>query len=182
MILKRFVYKKIDSTNNLAAKIIKNYDHNSGIVITDYQKKGRGRYGKKWISYKGNIFVSIFFKFDNKYNIKKMTKINCKIIKKLLSNYINKTITIKNPNDLLVNKKKVSGILQEIIQKGRNKYMIVGIGINLVKSPKLVNYPTTNLKEITKKKISKKKIISKLIKMYEKLIPKLTSFSLSKII
>ena len=61
MILKKFVYENVNSTNDLAIKIIKNSKNKSGIVIANNQKRGRGRHGKKWISFKGNIFVSIFF-------------------------------------------------------------------------------------------------------------------------
>ena len=66
MKLKNFVFKNVNSTNDLAIKIIKNTKNTSGIVIADNQKKGRGRYGKRWISFKGNIFVSIFFNFEKK--------------------------------------------------------------------------------------------------------------------
>ena len=55
MKLKKFNFKKINSTNNTAIRIIKNTNNKSGIVIAETQKKGRGQYGKKWISYKGNI-------------------------------------------------------------------------------------------------------------------------------
>ena len=66
MILKKFVFNNVNSTNDLAIKIINNSKNKSGIVIANNQKKGRGRYGKKWISFKGNIFVSIFFNFEKK--------------------------------------------------------------------------------------------------------------------
>ncbi len=153
MILKKFAFNNVNSTNDLAIKIIKNSKNKSGIVIANNQKKGRGRYGKKWISFKGNIFVSIFFNFDKKnISLKKMTYINCFLIKKLLSLYCKKRISIKAPNDLLINKKKISGILQEIVNKDKKKYMVVGIGINLIKNPNIKDYPTTNLSEISKKK------------------------------
>ena len=61
MKLKRFNYKDINSTNDTAIKISKRTKNKSGIIITEKQKKGRGQYGKKWTSYKGNLFVSIFF-------------------------------------------------------------------------------------------------------------------------
>ena len=53
------------------------------------------------------------------------------------------------------------------------KFLIVGIGINLIKSPKIKNYPTTNLYELTNKKIKKEKIEQKLKLIYENFIPKL---------
>ena len=183
MILKKFAFNNVNSTNDLAIKIIKNSKNKSGIVIANNQKKGRGRHGKKWISFKGNIFVSIFFNLDKKnISLKKMTYINCFLIKKLLSLYYKKRISIKAPNDLLINKKKISGILQEIVNKDKKKYMVVGIGINLIKNPNIKDYPTTNLSEISKKKISKNEIIYRLKKIYETYIPKLSSSFVGKIL
>ncbi len=183
MILKKFEFKNVNSTNDLAIKIIKNTKNRSGIVIANNQKKGRGRYGKKWISLEGNLFVSIFFNFE-KYNIplKKMTYINCFLIKKLLSLYYKKTISIKPPNDLLINKKKISGILQEIVNKEKKKYMVVGIGINLIKNPNISDYPTTNLTDVSKRKINKYEIIQRLKKIYEDFLPKLNSSATSKLL
>ena len=61
----------------------------------------------------------------------------------------------KKPNDLLVNNKKISGILQETISFSGNKFLIVGIGVNLVNNPRIINYPTTNLSELINKPINK---------------------------
>ena len=61
MKLKRYNFKIVNSTNDLAIRIIMNTKNKSGIVTAKKQKKGRGQYGKKWISFRGNLFVSIFF-------------------------------------------------------------------------------------------------------------------------
>ena len=84
-----------------------------------------------------------------------MTKINCLLVKKLLTNYCKKNITFKKPNDLLIQKKKISGILQEIVHILDSKFLVVGIGINIRKSPKIKNYPTTNLYDLTNKHFNK---------------------------
>jgi BirA family biotin operon repressor/biotin-[acetyl-CoA-carboxylase] ligase len=105
MKFKKFFYKRVNSTNDLAIKKIKT-GATQGIIVADYQKKGRGQYGKKWLSFKGNLFITIFFKIKKNINIKKITFLNCKIIKKILLKYIKKKISIKPPNDLLINKKK----------------------------------------------------------------------------
>ena len=177
MKLKKFNFNEINSTNDIAIKIIKNSNNLSGMIISNKQKKGRGQYGKKWISFNGNLFVSIFFTFDKiSISIKQMTKINCLLIKKLLSKYYKGKIQIKKPNDLLINKKKIYGILQETLIKSKKNYIIVGIGINLIKSPKIKEYPTTNLFELTNIKIDKKDIVLNLQKIYEKYIPKFSKF------
>jgi len=158
----------VESTNNSAIRIIKNSNTDYGMIIANDQKNGRGQYGKKWISYKGNLFVSFFYKFDHiNISLKKITKINCLLVKKLLSMYYNKKIILKKPNDLLINKKKICGILQENISKINKRYLIVGIGINLIKNPNLRNYPTTNLSELLKKKVSKNKIEKQIKKIFE---------------
>ena len=89
------------------------------------------------------------------------------LVKKLLSKYYNNKISIKPPNDILIKKKKICGILQETLKKTNTSYLIVGIGINLVKSPNINNYPTTNLLELTKKKVNKNEMILNLKYIYE---------------
>ena len=83
--------------------------------------------GKKWISKKGNIFISIFFKVNLikiKIKIENYLIINAKIVKKILNKYTKKIIKIKKPNDLLIDGKKISGILQELIEHKKEKYLI----------------------------------------------------------
>ena len=167
MSFKKFFYKKVNSTNDLAIKKIK-VGITKGIIIADYQKKGRGQQGKKWLSFKGNIFMTIFFKIKENLNIKKITILNYKIIKKVLFSYIKKPITIKAPNDLLVNKKKICGILQEIKFNKESKFIVIGIGINLIKSPKIKNYPTTNILNETGFKVKKYDVIKNIEKNYIK--------------
>jgi len=169
MKIKRFNFKKVNSTNRTAIKIIKNSKFDYGMVVSENQKNGKGQYGKKWISYKGNLFVSFFYNIDNiDSSIKKLTRMNCLLVKKLISKFYKKEIFFKNPNDLLINKKKISGILQEIIIKDDKKYLIVGIGINIVKSPNINKYPTTNLLEVVGKKINYKKMVNQLKLIFEK--------------
>ena len=168
MRFKIFRFKKVKSTNNSAIRIIKNSNIDFGMIIADKQARGRGQYGKKWISYNGHLFVSFFYQLNNlSVSAQKITKINCLLVKKLISIYYKKKIIFKKPNDLLINKKKICGILQEKISKLNKRYLIVGIGINLIKNPNLKNYPTTNLNELLNKKVSKNNIEKKIKKIFE---------------
>ena len=168
MKFKIFKFKKVKSTNNTAIRIIKKLNCKYGMVISDIQTMGRGQYGKKWISHKGNLFVSFFHDLKNiNLSLTRLTKINCLLIKKLLSNYYKKNIIFKKPNDLLVQKKKISGILQETVSILDNKFLIIGIGINIKKSPKIKDYSTTCIDELTNKSINKREIENKLKLIFE---------------
>ena len=173
MRLKEFNFKKVRSTNQTSINLIKNTKNKFGLIISESQSNGKGQYGRKWISYKGNILMSIFYKLDKiNLSIRSLTKKNCFLVKKVISKYYKNKITFKSPNDLLINKKKICGILQEKIEKSHSKYLIVGIGLNLIKSPDLVNYPTTNLFAVTNTKINKRKIEKELKITFEKFLSK----------
>ena len=174
MKFKKFKFKKVKSTNNTAIRIIKETKHNLGMVVAETQINGRGQYGRKWISLKGNLFISFFNELNQtNLSINTITKINCLLVKKLLSSFTSKKILFKKPNDLLVEKKKISGILQEVIFIKSKKFLITGIGINIIKNPNIRNYPTTNLQEVTKKSISKLSVEKKLKQLFEKNLSKI---------
>ena len=167
MKLKKFIFKKIKSTNDTAIRLIKEGEE-SGIITTDIQTKGKGQRGNKWISKKGNLFMTIFFNISNKISLKKLTFINLSILKKIIKNQIKIKTEVKLPNDILIYKKKVCGILQEIIFKNNVKYLIVGVGINIISSPDIKNYPTTYLNKYSKKKINKLKLTNEIKLIFEK--------------
>ena len=169
MKFRKFKFKNVKSTNNTAIRIIKSSKFKYGMVVSDTQTMGRGQYGKKWISHKGNLFVSFFYELKNiRLSLSRLTIINCLLIKKLLQNCYKKNIIFKQPNDLLIQKKKISGILQETVSILDDKFLIIGVGINIRKSPKIRNYPTTCLEELTNKTISKREIENKLKLIFER--------------
>ena len=166
-------FKKLISTNDTAIRMIRSSNLMYGMIIAERQINGRGQYGRKWISLKGNLFVSFFYNLDNiNLNMTQITKINCVLVKKLISKYYKKRIIYKKPNDLLIKGKKICGILQETINKLNKKFLIVGIGINLVKNPIIKGYPVINLNDLINKKISKKKIEIELKNIFEKNLKK----------
>ena len=80
--------------------------------------------------------------------------------------YTKEKIFIKKPNDIMINKKKICGLLQEISCKNGKNYFIVGIGLNVNNKPKINRYPTVCLKEIINKKIKIKDISNNLFNLY----------------
>ena len=167
MRLKKYLYKKVESTNNVAIRLIKKGSE-QGIILTDQQTKGKGQGKNRWISIKGNLFLSIFFEISKKISLTTIINSNLKIIKKVFNKKINSLIQIKKPNDILINNKKVCGILQEIIFRKDRKYLIVGIGINVSSSPRINNYSTTFLNNYSNKELNRIKLFKEIKLLYEK--------------
>ena len=164
-------FKSVKSTNEEAIKLIKRDVEKPTLINSEIQTKGKGTMGKKWISLKGNLFFSIFFAInDTKINYKQFALLNAYLLKNILSKYVLKKINIKWPNDLLIENEKICGILQEIIQHKKNYFLIIGVGINTLTSPRIKNSKTSSLQKFSKKKVNNNKILIDIKKKYETLI------------
>ena len=177
MKLKLLRFKSVKSTNNVAIRLIKKNTLIPTLIFSQRQTKGRGTMGKKWISTKGNLYISIFFKINSKkINFKQYAVLNAYLIKKIISKYAIKKVNIKWPNDLLIEGKKICGILQEVINFKENEFIIVGIGINTHSSPNIFNFKTSYINYFSKKKVDNTKILKDIKKTYEKFINDINKF------
>ena len=108
MKIKLIKFKSVKSTNDVAIRLIKKNRLLSAIVTSKKQIKGRGTMGKKWVSTERNLFFSIFFEIkEKKINFKQYAVLNALVLRKLISEFISKRISIKWPNDLIFKKKKI---------------------------------------------------------------------------
>jgi len=175
-----FKFETVTSTNDIAANLIKDKKKVYGYVHANNQTKGRGTKGKKWVSKVGNLFGSIFFPLKNEYPpFNEFALISPVLISNIIKRFcVDKNITFKWPNDVLVEGRKICGILQEVISTNSNKFLIIGIGINIVSSPKIdIDYNATNIFFETKKIPKSKEIINLIIKSYEKFFRELNTYS-----
>ena len=170
--------KRVQSTNNIALKFIKKNKIKTALITSLTQTNGRGTMGKKWISKKGNLFISIFFEINQqRVNFKQYAILNAYLFKNINRKFTKKKIDIKWPNDLLIKKEKICGILQEVLKNGKKNYLIIGIGINTNFNPITKQFNSISLKDITKKKINNKKLLENIKKEYEKLLTRLKAYS-----
>ena len=171
MKLKIVKMKRVQSTNNIAFKLIKNKKLKPTLITSLVQTHGRGTMGKKWISKKGNLFITIFFKINQqKINFKQYALLNAYLFKNIIKKFTKNKIDIKWPNDLLVEKKKICGILQEVVNFESNTFLIIGAGINTNSSPNIKNYKATSLSSMLRKKINNNIILGEIKKTYENFI------------
>ena len=178
--LKRF--KIVKSTNDIAIKLIKKNVTTPVLISSEKQTGGRGRVGKKWVSQKGNLFISIFFKLERKkISFKQFSILNALLIKKIILRDFSKEIKIKWPNDLTFMKQKFCGILQETMKFNNFDYLIVGIGLNTNVSPKNKDFQSTSLKNIVNRKINNQKILRNILNMYGKFLDETERLSFSSL-
>ncbi len=126
--------EKVDSTNTLARELSIKGVKNGSVVISDYQEKGRGRNGKIWTSPCGcNIYMSIILKPKFSPEVAQgMTILAAVSVADAIAEVASLKPQIKWPNDILIDSKKVSGILTEMsTQNMIIEHIIVGIGINV---------------------------------------------------
>lgn len=179
MKFKIYNFKSVTSTNDKAIKLIKNKKKMFGCIKAQKQTNGRGTHGKKWISKRGNFFGSLFFPLQNNYpSFSEFSVINSIIISNIIKKYCNKNkVKLKFPNDIFVNKKKICGILQEIITVNYKKFLIIGVGINIDSSPNINDrYKTTNIFFETKKKPKSNEIMNHIISSYVKFLKNLKTY------
>ena len=182
MKLRSLKFKSVKSTNDIAHELIKKQNIKPTIILSEKQTKGRGTMGKKWISKKGNLFLTIFFDISkNKIDFNKFSVLNAYLLKSILIKKFSRKIKIKWPNDLLFERKKICGILQETVFNAGQKFLIIGIGINTNFDPKNRNFLSTSLKHITNKNIDNKKLFIMIKKKYEKLLLKANKNSFSEL-
>ena len=178
MKIKLIKFKSVKSTNDIAINFINQKKTEPTLILSEKQVKGRGTMGKKWISQKGNLFISIYFEINQKkINFKQFAILNAFILRKLISELISRNIKIKWPNDLVYNKSKFCGILQEVISYNKKNYLIVGIGLNTNIAPKNKTFLCTSLKNIINKSIDNKKILKQIKRRYEKFLIEIKKLS-----
>lgn len=129
---KLFVFDIIDSTNSKAKKLAHSGAEEGTVIIARMQQHGRGRFDRVWQSPEGGIYLSLILR--PKISIEKISLIPFVAglaVAKTIDSYGLQT-TIKWPNDVLVNQKKIAGILIESEIEGLSIcYVVVGIGMNL---------------------------------------------------
>ena len=128
-----FLSQSTGSTNDDAKNFLSEQSSLLSIHASEQQIAGKGRNGKKWISPKGkNIYLSIGWLSNLKYSqLDGLSLAIGTILASSLNKFTQNQVGIKWPNDLLIAKKKISGILIETIDINNQVGVVIGIGINV---------------------------------------------------
>lgn len=175
---RNFVYiDKVDSTNSA---LLENKDFNSHgcVLFAEFQKKGRGRKDREWASVSDeNLTFSILL--NEEIKSKKMNLINfCSSLSvaQAIENLYQLPVTLKWPNDVLVNNKKIAGILLESVSKGKQiEKLVIGIGVNVNQSafPGTYIIKPTGVRSEFKQNVKRERLLSEILNILERHFEKL---------
>ena len=164
MEIKNIFLEKVDSTNKFAKEHYKEFNSkNLTCILAIEQTNGYGRNKTKWVSIKEKSLTTTFcftLPKDCLYLTSLAEIMSLSIAKVLIKEDVYPKL--KWPNDILVNNKKISGVLCETIFEKENVHVFLGIGINVSLSEedlKNISHPTTSLKIETGKILEIKNIL-----------------------
>ncbi len=139
-------FDDIDSTNIYARNLAKNGEYGPLWISAKTQRGGMGRRGRKWVSQAGNLFATGLYPHKGSAKSAALYSFVAALaVYDVITANINQTPKIKWPNDILVEGNKVSGLLLESGGSDGDMWIAIGIGINLVNAPELVDKKTASL-------------------------------------
>jgi BirA family biotin operon repressor/biotin-[acetyl-CoA-carboxylase] ligase len=175
----------LESSNKTAwNKIQSNPNINNHIIIADQQSSGRGREGRVWQSPLGNLYFSFIHKVKDQKLLEIMPFLISVALNQATRFFLpNSKILIENkwPNDLLVNGKKIAGIL---IESETGKFddfnCVIGIGVNFISNPTDTIYLATNFMAVGID-VEKNQFLKKFLEIFFILSDKFNNFSFTPI-
>lgn len=124
---------EVDSTNDWAKEVAMYGAHEGTVLIAETQAKGRGRLGREWISPTGGLWFSLILRPKLiPAEAVKLTFVAGLAVAKVLREMFDLKVWTKWPNDVLVDGRKICGILTEMSTTGETvNFVVVGVGINV---------------------------------------------------
>ena len=171
-------FEQLESTNSLAFNLVKSYqiDHNH-IILADQQTGGKGRMGRNWVSPIGNLYFSLILKPQKTLAVASQLSFVASVAMGLAIaefSHDTKQINYKWPNDILLEGKKVAGILLE----SDADFVVIGIGVNIQSHPDNTTYAACNLVEQGFTAMDKMDLLKKFLDNFSNLYQQWLDFGL----
>jgi BirA family biotin operon repressor/biotin-[acetyl-CoA-carboxylase] ligase len=167
---KVYYFDTVSSTMDEAFRLAMEGSEEGTLVCAETQTKGRGRMGRVWTSPKGKgIYLSLILRPKlSPTDVSQLTLLSAVVVAEVVRSFSGINARIKWPNDILVDNKKLVGILTEMnAEIDRVKFVIVGMGINVNTPLNLMPPQSTSLKAETDKSFSRVDLIKEILKNME---------------
>lgn len=155
-------FQEVETTMDIAKILAREGAPHLSCVVAEHQTKGRGRLNREWVSDKSGLWFTLILKplepppLVYIYNFAASLSLS-RVLKKLFE----VDISVKWPNDLLLGRQKLAGMLSEMETRGDMvQFLVIGIGINVNNDPSNKEFKAVSLKNILKKKVSRKQILT----------------------
>ena len=166
-------YAVTSSTMDMAKQAIRDGAAEGTIVIADHQTAGRGRLGRKWLSPPDSSILLSIILHPNLEQLPRLTMVAALAVARSIEKLTGLEPVIKWPNDVLIDGKKVSGVLIESdVQGDTVNYAIVGIALNVNLDPSSIPEileTATSLKQVLGREVSRFHVLESLLGEFEKL-------------
>lgn len=168
-----YYYPKTDSTNNCIKKLAEEGAGHGTLAVADLQEAGKGRRGRTWFSPSGTgIWMSVLLKPEfGPEKASMITLVSALAVAGAIREVSGLNALIKWPNDIVVNGKKVCGILTEMsVEADYIKYVVCGIGINVnhTEFPEDISATATSLAIEKGGQLRRAELIAKVWEKFEK--------------
>lgn len=140
----------VTSTNDELRQLAKEGAKSMTFLTAKQQTAGKGRHGRQWQSDAGNLFASVLLRGVPLAKLHEVVYVAALAMLETVESYLlDNEIALKWPNDILVDGKKIGGILVETeLQNGELQFAVVGMGLNVASSPKIDGVAATSMREL----------------------------------
>jgi len=167
-------FEEVGSTQEVAKRLANDGAKEGAIVIAERQSNGRGRMGRGWFSPSGGVWLSVILRPRTNLQAQRFTLLAGVAVARAVNLFYGLEAKIKWPNDILVNGKKVCGILAEVsAEMDAINYLILGIGVNvnvyLTTADGKLLQTATSIKEVLGRKVSRVGFVQVMLEELEQL-------------
>ena len=172
---KIFHFPELETTMDKAKFLAKNDAPHLSVVIAENQTTGRGRMNRKWFSSKGGLWFTLILKPDTPPPLAYIYNFAASLsLSKSLKRLFDVNVSVKWPNDLLLNGKKLAGLLSEMETRGDMvEFLNIGIGINVNNQPQKNEPKAISLKHVLQKSLSRRLILESFLHDFTNQIQKI---------
>jgi len=163
-------YPELPSTMDTAKDLARKNCPDFTVVVAGRQTRGRGRLKRQWLSDDGGLYFTMVLRPDIPVVLSSRVNFLASLtLARVLRKLFQIDAAVKWPNDILVDGRKISGMLSELeAETDRVLFINIGMGINVNNDPSVVEPGASSIKKITGREISKKMLLARFLDEFEK--------------